>query len=50
LVPELDLVEMDDQYTHEIDLAADLDTEDGLSTFGSFSLPLIRSYSLFVMD
>lgn len=29
----MDLVEMDDQYTHEIDLAADLDTEDSLSAF-----------------
>lgn len=36
LVSDLDLVEMDDQYTHEIDLASELDTEESLSTHTMF--------------
>lgn len=33
IVPDLDLVEMDDQYTHELSLDEDHDTEERLSIF-----------------
>lgn len=33
MIPELDLVEEDDQITHNIDLMDDIDPEDGLNIF-----------------
>lgn len=31
IIPDLDLIEMDDQYTHELSLDEDHDVEEGLS-------------------